>query len=310
MRIWSLVSETWRAWESSLPRCAEADCSGGNKLRIRSAGLDLQGRWYCSPQCVEKAVQRYFMRASVALLPTPHARHRIPLGLLMLSRGELENSQLRSALEAQRCNGRGMIGQWLEKLGFVTEQQITTALALQWACPVVPAPLTVGDLDSARLLPYRLMQQFRLLPIYFSRSNAVMYVAFSESVDYTALYAIEQMLECRTEACVTGSSAMTQALEILGRARRAGELLFEGWRTVEEMARTTCGCMLKMGARTIRTVTCGAYIWVRLKSDNDQLDLLFRRTETRANAADTPQDEKPLMTSRSSRVSRSLSSGM
>src|SRR5215813_6536272 len=116
-----------------------------------------------------------------------------------------------------------------------------------------------------------------MLPIYFSHTNKVMYVAFSEGVDYTALYAIEQMLDCRTEACVTSSSAMSQALEALGHARRSGELLFEGWRTVEEMARTTCGCMLKMGARSIRTVICGEYVWARLKSDAEQMDLLFLR---------------------------------
>ncbi len=303
MRIWNWVSETWRAWESTLPHCAEAGCRAGSKLGLRRAGLELQGRWYCSPQCVEKAVRRYFMRSAVAVLPTPRAQHRIPLGLLMLSRGELENSQLRSALAAQRSDGGGRIGEWLVKLGYATEPQITTALGLQWACPVVPPPLARGDLESAGLLPYRLMQQFRMLPIYFSRANRVIYVAFSESVDYTALYAIEQMLECRSEACVTGSCAMSQALETLGRARRSGELLFEGWRSVEEMARTTCGCMLKMGARTIRTVACGAYIWVRLKANDEQVDLLFRRTEAQPGGVEAGQDEKPLIPARPSRVS-------
>jgi hypothetical protein len=302
MRIWNLVSETWRAWESTWPRCAEASCTAGH-LWLRRTGLDLQGRWYCSPQCVEKAVRQYFLRATVAVLPTPRTQHRVPLGLLMLSRGELDNRQLRSALEAQRSDGRGRIGQWLEKLGFVTEQQITTALGLQWACPVVPPPLSVDGMDCTGLLPYRLMQQFRMLPIYFSRASEVMYVAFSEGVDYTALYAIEQMLQCRTEACVAGSSAMSQALETIGRARRSGELLFEGWRTVEEMARTTCGCMLKMGARTIRTVACGTYVWVRLKSDDEQVDLLFRRSAPQAIGVDVPQDKKPLITAQSGRVS-------
>jgi len=251
---------------------------------------------------VEKGIERHFMRAAVTVLPTPRAEHRIPLGLLMLSRGQLDNSQLRAALAAQRSDGRGRIGHWLEKLGFATEQQITAALGLQWACPVVP-PLAVGELDCVHLLPYRLMQQFRMLPIYFSRTNGVMYVAFSEGVDYTALYAIEQMLECRTEACITSSSAMTQSLENIGRARRPGELLYEGWRSVEEMARTTCGCILKLGAQTIRTVACGKYIWVRLKSDCEQVDLLFRRSESQETVAVIAQHEKPLMTTGASHVS-------
>lgn len=276
MRLLRWVRENWHAWESTIPHCAEDGCATGGKLRLRNTGLYLQDQWYCSPQCVEKAVQQYFTRASIAILPTPRPQHRIPLGLLMLSRGQVDNWQLRAALEAQHLEGTGRIGHWLEKLGFVTEQQVTTALALQWACPVVP-PIAVSELDCARLLPYRLMQQFRMLPIYFSRTNRVMYVAFSEGVDYTALYAIEQILECRTQACVTSNSAMSQALESLGHSRRSGELLFEGWRTIEEMARTTCSCMLKMGARVIRTVACGKYVWVRLKSDVEQMDLLFRR---------------------------------
>ena len=82
-----------------------------------------------------------------------------------------------------------------------------------------------------------------------------------------------------------------------------GELLFEGWRTVEEMARTTCGCMLKMGARTIRAVACGKYIWVRLKSDGEQVDLLFRRAEPQEMTADVRQDEKALISARASRIS-------
>jgi hypothetical protein len=147
------------------------------------------------------------------------------------------------------------------------------------------------------------MQQFRMLPIYFSRANGVMYVAFSEGVDYTALYAIEQMLQCRTEACVTGSSAMSQALENIGHTHRSGELLFEGWRTVEEMARTICGCMLKMGANATRAVICGKYIWVRLKSDDEQMDLLFRRLESEQIEVVMPQDEKPLITARTSHAS-------
>jgi Type II secretion system (T2SS), protein E, N-terminal domain len=276
MRIWDRISTAWRVWESALPRCAQPNCEAGSRRFFRQAGTHLQGTWYCSPQCLEKAARQHFMRAAVAVLPTPRAQHRVPLGLLMLSRGHLDNSQLRSALQAQRRDGRGRIGHWLEKLGFATEQQVTAALGLQWACPVVP-PLYAGDLDCARLLPFRLMQQFRMLPIHFSRVNRVIFVAFSEGVDYTALYAIEQMLECRTEACVVSSSAMTQVLERMAHARRSGELLFEGWRDANEMAHITCGCMLKLGARAVRIVACGGYVWVRLTAESGQVDLLFRR---------------------------------
>jgi hypothetical protein len=287
MRIGQRIAGLWRRWETSLPRCAEANCKAGPKLRM-ACGVHLQGEWYCSPQCLEKAVHRHFLRAAVAMVPTPRLPHRVPLGLLLLSRGQLDNSQLRSALRAQESQGEGRIGQWLEQLGFASEQQITAALGLQWACPVAP-PMIPGELDSAQMLPFRLLQQLRMLPIHYSRAKAVMHVAFSEGVDYTALYAIEQMLDCRTEACIMSSSAMIRILEKLAHARREGELLFESSSDISEMARISCGCMLKLGTRQARIVTCGAYIWVRLQAEFDTTTLLFRRTVY----VDEPTSAKP-----------------
>src|SRR5450432_2850853 len=70
------------------------------------------------------------------MAPSPQPPNRIPLGLLMLARGKLTYLEVRAALEAQRRARYAKIGEWIEKLGFVTEQEVTTALALQWECPV------------------------------------------------------------------------------------------------------------------------------------------------------------------------------
>jgi hypothetical protein len=204
------------------------------------------------------------------------AQHRIPLGLLLLSRGQLSNSQLRLALEAQRTNGKGRIGHWLENLGFATEEQITVALGIQWACPVLPSHSSF-DKGSARLLPLRLLESFRMFPVKFVTATRIFLVAFCDGVDYRALYAIEQMLHCRTEACLLSRSALERALEGIGHEPRNGDLLFESWRDMTEMARITCGYVLKLGAEDVRIVTCGEYIWVRLAAGRDFANILFRR---------------------------------
>jgi hypothetical protein len=61
----------------------------------------------------------------------------MPLGLLMLSRGFVDEVQVRSALLAQQRERRDKIGQWLQRMGFATERQVVTALALQYATPVL-----------------------------------------------------------------------------------------------------------------------------------------------------------------------------
>ncbi len=166
MRAWTQLQNAWERW-TALPRCAEPKCATdawGRKLGLRGQGIDLQGSWYCSPPCFEAAARRYFQRSAVSLRMNPRLQHRVPLGLLMLSRGQLDNRQLRAGLLKQQSDGV-KLGTCLEKLGFVTEQQITAALGLQWACPVVP-PVVAAELDCARMVPLALMQEFRMLPIH------------------------------------------------------------------------------------------------------------------------------------------------
>lgn len=281
----------WKLWKTRisaaqdsncglLPHCGDHNCTAlrrtWRRLRWRKARIRLEQSWYCAPQCFERATEQRFLQLCASPAPRPPVRHRIPLGLLMLSRGQLTNHQLRSALEAQRSNGRERIGQWLEKLGFATEQQITAALGLQWACPVL-ASASVSD-AAARMLPFPLLEQFRMLPVQFVASRRLFHLAFCEGVDYAALYAVEQMLDCRTQACLVSRSVMDQELAQIGQDRRPADFRFESWRDVADMARITCGYVLELGAESVRIVGCGEYIWARLEAGPDQANLLFRRT--------------------------------
>jgi hypothetical protein len=269
-------------WAEALPRCEDRGCNRvrgvWRRLCWRRGGTRLHGAWYCSPQCFEGALQKRFVRASMSVVPPQPIRHRIPLGLLMLSRGQVTNRQLRSALETQRIKGDGRIGHWLEELGFATEHQVTAALGLQWACPVLPA-LRAQDTDCSQMLPFRLLERFRMLPVRFVAQTNLLFMAFCEGVDYTALYAIEQIMGCRTEPCLISPSLMDLALEQLAHAPRSRDLLFESSREAAEMARIACGYALKLGADDVRIAGCGVYIWARLqRNDKEEVtNLLFQR---------------------------------
>jgi len=276
--VWIRKARNYLA--NTLPRCGQPGCSLVRRLwrRIRwwNGTIRLHGARYCAPQCFEYAARQCLAHICDTDAPVQPVRHRIPLGLLMLSRGQLSNRQLRSALEAQQTSGRHRLGEWLEKLGFATEQQVTTALGLQWACPVLATRVSPAS-RCVRLIPFRILESYRMLPIQFVENTRTFYVAFSEGIDYAVLYAVEQMLECRTEACLVSRSTMDETLEQIGRDRSAGDLLFEGWRHPPEMARITCGYVLKLGAEDVRVVACGCYIWVRLSAGREIANLIFRR---------------------------------
>jgi hypothetical protein len=272
-----------RYWATILPDCGQPGCSFVRRCwrRIRwwNGTIRLHHLRYCAPQCFEYAAQQRFTQICNLSTPVQPIQHRIPLGLLMLSRGQLSNRQLRSALEAQQASGCHRLGEWLEKLGFATEQQITTALGLQWACPVLTARI-IPDHRCLRLMPFRILETYRMLPIQFVEATRTFYVAFSEDIDYGVLNALEQMLDCRTEACLVSRSTMDEALERIGRDRGTVDLLFEGWRHAPEMARITTGYVLKLGAENARIVACGCYIWVRLSAGREVANLIFRRPDS------------------------------
>jgi Type II secretion system (T2SS), protein E, N-terminal domain len=270
-------------WVQAHPHCADRDCNVGRRMWRRfgwwHGRIRLWDSFYCAPRCFENAARQCFSAACISTLAPCLVRHRVPLGLLMLSRGQLSHAQLRAALQAQQGIPHHRIGEWLDKLGFATEQQVTAALGLQWACPVL-AWKTPPNFACARLLPYRLLERFRMLPVQFVSTTRVFYVAFCDGIDYAVLYAIEQMLDCHTEACLISRSSMDRELERMGHEARAGDLLFESWHDPAAMAHITCGYALKLGADQVRIVTCGEYIWVRLEAGRDVTTLLFRRPLT------------------------------
>jgi hypothetical protein len=235
------------------------------RLRRRPPGVRLQGGWYCRTECLERILAELFGRGRAASRNQAAATHRVPLGLLLLSRQQVTAEQLRAALEAQRTAGWGKIGGWLQELGFVSEPQVTAALARQWSCPVLRAG--PGELGAGRVppIPALLLESFQMIPVELVEATGTLLVAFSEGIDYTMLYAVEQMLGYRTQVCLVCPSALQQGLQALAQRRQAGDIIFDRMGDTGECARIIGNYAAKMGSEEIRMARCGEHIWVRLE---------------------------------------------
>jgi hypothetical protein len=172
---------------------------------------------------------------------------------------------LRAALEAQQVAGCGKIGEWVQRMGFVTEQQVTAALARQWSCPVLRTDPALMGADGAPEIPLPLLQSLRMAPIDFVESTSTLHVAFGEGIDYTALYAIEQILGCRTDACLIAPSVLAEHLRKLVERRAQSEVVFDRLADAAEFARIIRSYATRVSASEIRMVRCGEHIWVRLE---------------------------------------------
>jgi len=274
---WSLA---WRGlWRKLAPLSGQHDClhrqSLWRRLRGKSPGILMEGSSYCLDECLEQALIDALRRARAAVRNEP-ASHRIPLGLLLLSRQQLTVDQLRAALAAQRTAGRGRIGEWLQTMGFVSEHQVTAALARQWSCPVLRGNVLSPNFSRAPQIPVTLLESFVMVPVDYIEATATLHIAFGDRIDYSVLYAIEQMLGCRTEPCMAVPSLLRKKLELLSEHRGEREVVFDRMADTAEFARIIRSYSVRISASEIRLASCGSHVWVRLlRSSRPPLDLLL-----------------------------------
>lgn len=256
--------------------CALLSCQGTGsrwqRLLGRRAGAYLHDEFYCGPQCLEAALISEISRLRT-MTPGALPPNRIPLGLLMVARGKITHIEVRAALEAQRRARHGTIGDWIEKLGFASEQDVTAALALQWGCPIASS-FERAPVDFPGGIPLPILEAFQMVPFNYAARSGMLYLAFGARVDHAALYAIERVLECRTQACVAPRRSVTRQLEQMRQRARPSDVEF-ATRDLSEMARITSSYLMRLRPEHVRLSRIGQFIWLRLTAGASATNLLF-----------------------------------
>jgi hypothetical protein len=272
------LTRSWTRHNETRPACGLVTCAGPETLwqrfHLRCTGALLQGVFYCQTKCLQTALTAQLSRLHM-LAPAALPPNRIPLGLLMVARGKLTYSEVLAALEAQRRARSGKIGDWIEQLGFATEQDITSALALQWGCPVASSA-TPTMIDMADRIPFGLLEAFCMLPWNYASSTHTLHVAFGERVDHAALYAIEMILNCRTQACVAPRKAIARYLEHLRLQARPRDVEFGPLHDLAEMSRISSSYIARLSPNEVRLTRVGPFIWLCLRVRSAVTNILFR----------------------------------
>jgi len=157
----------------------------------------------------------------------------------------------------------GKIGEWIEKLGFATEQEVTNALALQWGCPVTSS-IDFSTIQLPGNIPLPILEAFQMLPLNHVASTNTLYLAFGERVDHAALFAIEKILACRTQPCVAGRKSIARQLEAMRQLPRPSEVEFGPMTDLAEMARIAASYTTRLTPEQVRLSRIGRFIWLRL----------------------------------------------
>lgn len=229
--------------------------------RSRQAPI-LEGMWACSAACMQELVQTAVLREmSERSAQNVVHKHRVPLGLVLLSRGWITQEQLKCALETQKKAGSGRLGEWLIKQEAVGEDHITRALGAQWNCPVLSSD-SYDPAAMAAMFPRLLMDSLNVIPLRLAGRH-LLYVAFEERIDRCLVLSVERMLGLKVEAGVLPASEFR---------RRQGEILrasFPKARLLEAMnmrglVHAFTGMMEENKPVQAKIVRVHDYFWLRL----------------------------------------------
>ena len=193
------------------PVCANPHCGSG-RLRLwrRRTAPVFEGGWCCSAGCTAAQVEAALRRELNLWGGSREGlRHRVPLGLAMLEQGWITQTQLRSALNAQRAAGAGRLGQWLVRQQSASEDQVTRAVGLQWSCPVLGLELHRPEVLAA-LVPRLFVDAFGALPLRLA-AGRILYLGFEDRPDPILALAVERMTGLHVECGIVEESGFRHA---------------------------------------------------------------------------------------------------
>jgi type IV pilus assembly protein PilB len=134
----------------------------------------------------------------------------VRIGDLLLKEKRITPAQLQEALNYQKSNG-GKLGLNLVKLGFVTDEEITSLLSKQYGVPSINLAQFEIDASVIKLIPADTAQKYQIVPL--SRSGATLTIAITDPTNVFAMDDIKFMTGYNVEPVVASETAVTDAIK-------------------------------------------------------------------------------------------------
>ena len=241
--------------QTAVARCSAPGC-------VRQASLEINGQSACSQPCLERllrsAVIEEQAHAAGAALMT---RSRVRIGRILIDQGIISEAQLERALRSQQAAGAGRLGCWLKQQVELPETEFTSALSIQWRCPVFRIG-TFAPAEMASWLPRPLAENHGAVPLRVSGSPQRLALAFEDHVDFELVQTMERMLGVGIDpGLLTATEFWQGTRELLG-VRFPPVVRVESPsadRMIEAMARA----LFQANAREARIVAIQGSFWLR-----------------------------------------------
>ncbi|MEO2034591.1 MAG: pilus assembly protein PilB, partial [Planctomycetaceae bacterium] len=132
------------------------------------------------------------------------------LGQILIDLGYLNDDQLWDILEEQKQSPGEIIGQLAVRMGQVTQEQVTEALAEQWGMPVVELSETNILPNVLEIVPETMAEIYKIMPI--SLKDNVLTVAMADPQNVAALDDLRNFLGHEVRGAVSTQAAVEEAI--------------------------------------------------------------------------------------------------
>jgi hypothetical protein len=215
-------------------------------------------------------------------------RRKIPrpkIGTILMQTAFVTRDQLEEAIKLQTQTQEGRLGEWLLRLGFVDEHQITVALAQQYGLPLINLKNTAANTDAVRMVPGKVAKSSNLIPVGFDDDQGLLRVAVSPPVDFQSQEALRRMIHKGIAPYIGDQSAIHQLLE---RWYEPEDLdlwnvpTFGSLDDLIEIGREMIGTAIEHRAIDIQAELLQDFFWMRLDFESESHHHFFRYSSTPA----------------------------
>ncbi|MGH9455821.1 MAG: GspE/PulE family protein, partial [Terriglobia bacterium] len=132
------------------------------------------------------------------------------VGEILVRENRITSEQLSRALEHQRANG-GRLGHSLVKLGFLTDDEVTSALSVQYGIPSIKLADVEIEPDILKLIPMDTALKHKVLPL--ARMGSSLTLAMADPANVFALDDVKFMTGLNVEPVLAAESAIEAAVK-------------------------------------------------------------------------------------------------
>jgi hypothetical protein len=245
-----------------------------------------EGYAFCSDTCLQMHFEaeltekwRRLQMEKDRKIPRPK------LGTILMQTAFVTRDQLDEAIKLQSQTHEGRIGEWLLKLGFVEEHQITAALAKQYGLPLINLDKSDPNADAIRMIPGKVAKCSGLVPVGFDDRQTALRVAVTAPVNFTSQEAIRRMVKKGIVAYIGDQSAIQRLLEQMYEPEDldlSTVPTFSSLNDLIEVGNEIVATAINHRAQDIRAELVQDFFWMRLDFPSESHHHLFRYVATSA----------------------------